>query len=259
MSYNLKTGLHFLKKGMEQSLPVILLWLFVTPFFLLLSFSSLKRLSFGRFGEWCIGDYINSLNNGYLMNFLVVPLTAAIIFIISDQDSTANCILKFHSRVDILKNQYMKALFLSVIFSLGLIFISFIIAGLLASSFMNWSEQTSYFYQAHGYTLKISFASVQALTAFKMCLKLIFFLTVMILVNLRFTKIFSFLIMFILSAVRFLDFFQFEIDRIFNLAKEESYFPASLKIIYLGVVPILIILFLVTSFKMVKRKDFIVP
>jgi hypothetical protein len=258
MSYNFRTGMHFLKKGIEQSAPVLLLWALVTPFLLLLSFSALKRLSIGSLGEMCIGDYVNSLNSGYLMNLLVVPLTAAIIFIISEQDNTANCILKFHSRTDVLKNQYMKVLFLSVLFSVGLVFISFIIAGLLASSLMNWSEQASSFYQSHGYTLKIKFAFVQALTAYKIFIKLVLFLIIMILTNLHFKKIFSFLIMFILSAIRLTDLLQFEIASIFKLVKEKSYFYSSLKIVYLGVMPALIIIFIGISMKLVKRKDFIV-
>lgn len=257
MSYDLKMGLYFLKKGITQSIPAILLWLFATPFILLLSFSAIKRLSIGSLGELCVGDYIDSLNRGSLINFFIVPLTAAIIFMISEHDSTPNCILKFHARKNILKNQYIKILFLSIIFSLGLVFLSYIIAGLLTFSLMNWSDPTSCFYQAHGYTLEIGFASVQALTAYKIFIKLFFFLTVMVLVNLRLKKVFSFLIMFIMSAVRLLDFFQFEIEKIFSLVKEESYFPVSLKIVYLGMVPILTIFLMSISFKMMKRKDFI--
>ncbi len=257
MFYDLKMGLYFLKKNIKQFLPIILAWGFVTLFSLLMSFSVLKRLSIGSLGELCVGDYIDSLNRGYLIDFFVVPLTAAIIFIISEHDCTSNCILKFHTRTNILRNQYIKILILSIAFSLGLIFLSYIIAGLLTFILMNWNDQTSYFYQAHGYILEIGFASVQMLTAYKMFIKLFFFLTVMVLVNLRLKKVFSFLIMVILSAVRLFDFFQFEIEKIFNLVKEKSYFPVSLKIIYLGIVPILTIALMSITFKMMKRKDFI--
>lgn len=258
MSYNFRIGMHFLKKSIEQSVPILLLWVFATPFLLLLNFSVLKRLSIGSLGEMCVGDYINSLNSGYLMNLLVIPLSATIVFIVSEQDNTANCILKFHTRTDVLKNQYVKVLLLSAVFSLGLVLISMITAGFLTSTLMNWNEQASCFYQTHGYTLGISFASVQALTFYKIFIKLILLLTVMLLMDLRFKKVFSFLIMFILSAIRVADFLQFEIDSIFNLAKEKSYFYGSLKIVYLGVVPVLILCLFGVSLKLVKRKDFIV-
>ena len=157
------------------------------------------------------------------MNFLMFPLTASVMFIVSEQNGTANYILKLRTRSNLLRNQSIEVLFLSFLFSFVLVLISFLIAGFFASSLMNWSEQTSLFYENHGYTLKISFASVLVLTAYKTFIKLFFFLTVMTLVNLCLKKVFSFFTMFILSAARLFDFFQFEVSKLFNLAKEESY------------------------------------
>lgn len=257
MFCNLKTGLFFLKKGMRQSAFLLLLWAVVTPFFLCVSFSVLKRMWMGGASEYCVGDFINSLNQGTLMNFFIVPLTASVMFIVSEQNGTANYILKLRTRSNLLRNQSIEVLFLSFLFSFVLVLFSFFIAGFFASSLMNWSEQTSLFYENHGYTVKISFSSVLALTACKMFFKLLFFLTVMTWSSLCFKKMFSFLVLFVLSAARLFDFFQFEVSKIFNLAREEGYFLTSEKITYFVLTTILILLLAGASLKAVKRKDFI--
>lgn len=257
MFCNVKTSLSSLKRGMRQSAFVLLLWAVVTPFFLCISFSVLKRMWMGNAAEYCVGDFINSLNRGTLMNFFILPFTVCVVFLVSERDNTANCILKFRTRTRLLENQYMKILLLSLLFPVVLVLTAFIIAGFFTNSLMNWGEKTSLFYKNYGYTLNIGFVSVLALTACRLFVKLLFFLIVMIWSGLRFQKIFSFLILFVLSAARVFDFFQFEVSKIFNLVKEESYFLASEKIVYFVLTPILILLLACVSFKAVKRKDFV--
>lgn len=257
MFCNLKTGLLSFKRGVRQSAFVLCLWGAVTPFFLCINFSVLKRMWMGDSAEFCVGDFINSLNKGSLMNFLVLPFTAIAIFLISERDKAANCILKFRTRTCLLKNQYGKILFLSLVFPVVLVLAAFIIAGFFTNSLMNWGEKTSLFYKNYGYTLNIGFASVLALTACRLFLKLFFSLTVMTWSSLCFEKMVSFLILFVLSAARLFEFFQFEVSKLLNLAQEKGYFPTSEKTVYFVVTPILILLFAIFSFRAVKRKDFI--
>ena len=258
MCCNSKKNFNYLKGSTKQAFPLIMLWVFLMPFFLLLHCSALKRLALGSGGELCIGDCIDSLNSGYIMNFFILLFTSAIIFIISGQNTTANFILRLHSRKCIVKSQCIKSICLSLIFSVCLILISFLVSGLMVSSLINWSEQSSSFYQSQGYTLNISLLNVVVLTSLRIFLKLLFFTSAMVLISLRFKKIISFLAAVVLSAVRFPDLVQFAIENIFNLHGGNECFPISMQITYICVLPALIVLFFCLSFRMIKRKDFIV-
>jgi hypothetical protein len=106
--------------------------------------------------------------------------------------------------------------------------------------------------------LNISLLNVVVLTSLRIFLKLLFFTSAMVLISLRFKKIISFLAAVVLSAVRFPDLVQFAIENIFNLHGGNEYFPISMQITYICVLPALIVLFFCLSFRMIKRKDFIV-
>jgi len=231
-----------------------------SAFLLLLYFAFIKRSMMMYGGKICVADFLDSLTHGFFINLLVVPFSAVLITAFSERHcTTANYYLRRKKRFFIISNQLMKILFSSVFISVLFAAVSTVIAGLFTSVFINWREYGSFFYISRGVRLDISFINVLTVITIKLFFPILFFSLFVCMVSLVTKKIFSFIAVIALSAMNFFGLIKYMIDSALPFNETEiSYLSLSSRILLFVVFPLLIAVIAALSFKLVKRKDFLV-
>jgi hypothetical protein len=255
MSYKVRSKLSLILTEVKCSLLYMAVWAMLVPFLVLLYFAFLKSTVNRTGGIPCKADYLNSLCNGDIIQFLLIPLAVILIGLIAEQNNTFNFIIRVQKRSALISKQLIKTVAFAAVFSLYFAGASVVLSGLFASKNINWNEITSNFFVASGYTLDTRFSEVLSIIFLKTFISYLLFSSLTLTLNIVLHKVFSFIIMLVICAAEPLGFIKYVIKDLFNIAEELSYISTPEIIIQFVMFPLITVLLAMLSFKLIKRKD----
>lgn len=226
----------------------------------LLFFSFFKRSMMMYSGEICLADYINLLGGGSFVNLLLIPLSMVFIITSSEKNhTTLNYYIRNKKRASIFLKQLFRIITLSIVLSILIVILSIFVAGLLTAKIINWNQYNSLFYMSNGVLLNIGITDVVFITVLKLFFPIVFFSVFSYMINLVTKKIYAFILVIFFSASNCIGYLKYRLSDLFASPNSEiSYLSLSSKILMFIIFPLLTLVIVVISYKLIKRKDYLV-
>lgn len=256
MFCNIRNKIQIFMTDIKMSIWFVIAYLVIIPFITLLMFVQSKSVM--TQGISCMADYIATINYGYFLDMVIVPITLVLIINIVSQNDTANFLIRQKNKSSLVLNKYINMFVLTVFISIYYVLVAVIISGLFTPVIINWSENTSYFYFSLNYTMDISFAKIIILTIIKKVFTFYLFSCIFFCLSLKLKHIFCYFIIIFLLAINTFRYITFYLTIFLNLSKiEQKYISTSYMILIFIIIPIICLLSILLSLKLIKRKDFL--
>lgn len=256
MYYNLKNKIQVFLNDIRMSFWFITAYVLVVPFFILLGFAQAKSVMTA--GISCMADYIATLNYGYLLDIIIVPMSLMLIINIISQNDTVNFLVRQKNKQSLILNKYVEMLVLSILLSIYCVIIAVFISRLFSSVIINWNENASYFYLSLGYTMDISSVQVVLLTIIKKFFTFYLFSCIFFTLSLLLKQVFCYFIVIFLLSINIFRCITFNLTTFLNLPQvEQRYISTPYMILIFFIIPIICFLSILLSLKLIKRKDYL--
>lgn len=256
MYYNLKNKILLFLTDIRRSFWITTVYVLMVPFFILLSFAQAKSAM--TVGIPCMADYIATLNYGYLLDIIIVPMSLMLIINIISQNDTVNFLIRQKNKQSLILIQYIDILILSIFLSIYCVIIAAFVSGLFSSITINWNDNASYFYLSLDYTMDINFAKVVLLTIIKKFFTFYLFSCVYFTLSLLLKQVFCYFIIIFLLSINIFRYITFYLTTFLNLPQvEQRYISTPYMILLFFIIPIICFLSILLSLRLIKRKDFL--
>lgn len=218
----------------------------------------LKR-GLGMYGNCCVADYMDScFSGGTFFNLLLVPLNAVfVVSLVNKNSSTMNYYLRHSSRNAICIKNICKNCGCGLLVTVATVLSFSVVAGLFCNSNINWSLNTSYFFQTHLFTVDISFVEFLVWSVIKLLCPVLFFSTVIYAFSLKFKMIYAFAIAVVISTMNIFGYIKFVLNYLMPVENNAVYINRNTKLMLFVLFPVLIVATSMLALRFMRKKDLI--
>lgn len=240
-----------------ESFVVVFVWIISIEFFIFLFDTYIKQSLFYYSDIMCVMDYINISFDSYIFQLFVYPYTAILLSILSDNFKTANNVIRYVHKKQIVFNIIIRCGINAFVCSIFLIISLVALGGLFSIKFFNWNETFSYFYMSNLKIIDINNLLILLYFFFKSFVPLSFFSIVIILFQNFTKKVYSYIAVILLCIINLFDRIEYVVSKIgINIQLFNNLVSVNTFFVYFIGIPILIIIGCYLSFKTVVKKDY---
>lgn len=232
-----------------------LMYFFMTGVVVLFYFAISKRYMLTTSGNICLADFIDGFATTSFSNIIVIPFSVLLINVLSNLHcSNFNYYLRMYSRTRIIVSKILKDIIFSLITSLLIVCASIFVGGLMTNTFMNWNSTSSYYYIAMHFTFDADFIIVALVMFFELFITFCFYSILMCMLEQLLNTVISFIITLVLCGTNIIYMIVYYLTATAEVIRAE-YMSDVNKILCFGVYPVITIILVVLSIKLIKRKD----
>ena len=219
-----------------------------------------KRSSGYPASLFCLCDYVEHLCSSNLFRTVFIPTAIVCIYLMSESPQTSNAIIRFNSKTQLTTIQFIKAFLLSLCFSFFTILSSIGLGFLFTKTIYNWDSQHSLFFLSHQYCIFVSFPTVLLWATYRVFIWLILFSSILIVLWRIIRRSYCFMVLFALIICNLFDMVSYYASLIIGQnTTSPLYISLSDRATYFIVFPFVILILIILSFKLAKKKEYMIP
>lgn len=236
----------------------VVLFVTATPIFILFLFIFFIKYAGITYGYRCSSDFVCLMCQSLFNRFLIVPAIILFVTFVTKDYVNINEVIHYKNRKELAINHIVHSVIWLFVCVVYIIICGALIGVLITSSSINWNNYNSEFYFSRGYITDISFIESLLILGSKLFVTSLFFMLIMMCINVFLKKQWGLIFAFILSAFNIIRYINYYIVMLFGFNYHEDVFwNYSEQLLYCVFLPIFIVAMCVIYIIFMKRKDYL--